>query len=111
MPAPVALSKGAKQMASDWLTQKNAMLINRLREPSNWLRQERGKAWKDAVNTYDRAPFDAANALETLNEELRITHEAVACLASAVKSGEQWTDTLQNMTQAVLHPPENPDGK
>lgn len=46
-------------------------LVERLRAPANWLRQDKGEQWKDAVNRYDRAPFEAAARIEQLEKALR----------------------------------------
>jgi hypothetical protein len=43
-------------------------LCARLRNTPNWLRQEFGP-WKDATSHYDRAPFEAADAIEALTKE------------------------------------------
>ena len=43
-------------------------LVERLRAPANWLRQERGDDWKGAVNHYDRAPLEAADRIERLRK-------------------------------------------
>ena len=43
-------------------------LVERLRKPSNWLRQGFG-AWKDVTSEYDGAPFEAADAIERLTRE------------------------------------------
>jgi hypothetical protein len=44
-------------------------LVDRLRSPANWLRQDHGKGWKDTVNRYDTAPFEAAAEIERLQAE------------------------------------------
>ena len=38
--------------------QERDRLVANLRAPSNWLYQDRGTKWKDAVNQYDRTPAD-----------------------------------------------------
>lgn len=45
-------------------------IVERLQAPANWLRQDRGVTWKEATNQYDRAPFDAADAILYLRSEL-----------------------------------------
>jgi uncharacterized small protein (DUF1192 family) len=45
-------------------------IVERLRAPSNWLAQGRGRGWKDAINTYDRAPFEAATEITRLTAEV-----------------------------------------
>lgn len=41
-------------------------LVKRLREPANWLKQAKGEHYKDVVSEYDKAPFEAADMIETL---------------------------------------------
>lgn len=45
-------------------------LVKRLREPANWMAQERGggkNVWKNgSVTRYDRAPLEAAEILEEI---------------------------------------------
>lgn len=44
-------------------------LVKRLRDTPNWMRESFG-SWKDCgVLKYDRAPFEAADALERLTAE------------------------------------------
>lgn len=43
-------------------------LVERLRKPVNWLRQEAGP-WKDATSYYDRAPYEAADAIAELRAD------------------------------------------
>jgi len=51
--------------------------IERLETPANWLRQERGEQWKDAVNHYDRTPYEAAAHLRALLAERDRLREAL----------------------------------
>ena len=44
----------------------NDELVKRLRNTPNWMR-EGYKHWKDNVQTYDRAPFEAADRIEALS--------------------------------------------
>jgi len=44
-------------------------LVERLKAPANWLRQDRGEHWKSVSNIYDRAPFEAAARLDELERE------------------------------------------
>jgi hypothetical protein len=54
-------------------------LIKRLRAPVNWLRQEPGE-WKSATSSYDRAPYEAADIIES---QARRIGELTAMLDSA----------------------------
>jgi hypothetical protein len=45
-------------------------LISRLRDTPNWMRESYG-SWKDCVLKYDRAPFEAADEIERLTQELK----------------------------------------
>lgn len=53
-----------------------ADLIKRLRDTPNWMRESYG-SWKDCVLKYDRAPFEAADALERLTAELAEARRSV----------------------------------
>jgi malate synthase len=58
-------------------------LVERLKAPANWLRQDRGEHWKSVSNIYDRAPFEAAARLDELEREN-------AALREALQSSEAW---------------------
>jgi len=45
-------------------------LINRLRDTPNWRRDPWGGSWKDFTTKIDRAPFEAADALEAQQAEI-----------------------------------------
>jgi hypothetical protein len=47
----------------------HAELIERLQSPANWMREDRGEHWKNARGNYDRAPFEAADAIAALVAE------------------------------------------
>jgi hypothetical protein len=65
-------------------------LVARLRNTPNWKREEYGN-WKDAASVYDRAPFDAADALER-------EREAVYTLTESLKRAEaEREDLLQSI--------------
>ena len=54
-------------------------LIDRLRAPANWLRQNKGVRYEDVVSHYDRAPFEAAAEIERLRaalSEIATGHDA-----------------------------------
>lgn len=51
-------------------------LIERLRDTPNWMRESYG-SWKDCVLTYDRAPFEAADALSVLRCQVESLHAAL----------------------------------
>jgi len=73
----LAIAARRERQASEGET---SALIARLRAPSNWLQQPRGFPYKDVVSDYDRAPFEAADALARRsadNERLRA--EGVRC--------------------------------
>lgn len=97
-----------------------AGLCERLRAPSNWLMQPRGKDWKSVVNQYDRAPFEAAAAIESLvaeNERLlrassieqSITVADVAALCEAVERfdeyGHLYFEVGRDDVGRPIHPP------
>jgi hypothetical protein len=48
---------------------KHTELIERLRNTPNWQRESYGN-WKDGTVHYDRAPFEAADAIEALQSTL-----------------------------------------
>ena len=66
-------------------------LVQRLRNTPNWMRESFG-SWKDCVLKYDRAPFEAADAIE------RLTAERDSALL-AYKTSE---DDVFNLTQKVI---------
>ena len=54
---------------------KHTELIERLRNTPNWQRESYGN-WKDGTVHYDRAPFEAADAIESLQTEVeRLNHK------------------------------------
>ena len=69
--------------------------IKKLREPSNWLMQPRGKNWKDVSNVYDRTPFEAADLLETHHQQLQ-------------KAKEGMLHTLDSCIDNVTYAPKKP---
>jgi hypothetical protein len=52
-----------KAAINEALTAEQVNLITRLRNTPNWMREEFG-SWKSVMRSYDRAPFEAADALE-----------------------------------------------
>jgi hypothetical protein len=61
----------------------NDDLVKRLRNTPNWMREEYGH-YKDGLKVYDRAPFEAADAIEA--QAARIA-ELEAALATARREG------------------------
>ena len=53
-------------------------ISEKLRAPSNWLRQDKGAGWKDVVNTYDRAPFESADTIDALVQALKAARNTMA---------------------------------
>jgi hypothetical protein len=45
-------------------------IVERLRNTSNWMREEHGH-YKDGLKVFDRAPFEAADEIEKLRAALR----------------------------------------
>lgn len=56
----------ALDMLADAPQQTAPDLVERLRNTPNWKREEFTASWKDGVLVYDRAPFEAADAIEAL---------------------------------------------
>jgi len=76
--------------------------IERLETPANWLRQERGEQWKDAVNHYDRTPYEAAAHLRALLAE----RDRLRTLLNRARKGLEWTvdeddDIHQNLIEQI----------
>lgn len=60
-------------------------IVKRLRAPANWLRQDKGSEWKNAINHYDRTPFEAADEIERLRAALwEIIQDSFSLYAIAV---------------------------
>ncbi len=68
-------------------------LVTRLRNTPNWMRQEYGN-WKEATNVYDRAPFEAAARIETLEALLKEAQRILYVL--------RWEDELLLRIDAAL---------
>lgn len=79
--AQAALAKQGEPVASD-----RADLIRRLRNTPNWMRESYG-SWKDCTMIYDRAPFEAADALESEDALKVIAVEELYQLGYTVRDG------------------------
>lgn len=77
-------------------------IVERLQAPANWLRQDRGVTWKEATNQYDRAPFDAADAILYLRSKLADARRAgwIAGRDAAAKTCLHLANEHHNMLSA-----------
>jgi FtsZ-binding cell division protein ZapB len=69
-------------------------LVERLKAPANWMREERGEHWKNARGNYDRAPFEAAARLDELERENAALREALKPFA--------WQTRVSSLTEEVM---------
>jgi transglutaminase-like putative cysteine protease len=80
-------------------------LVKRLRNTPNWMREEYGH-YKDGLKVYDRAPFEAADALDAQTAE-------ITRLRAAINNAllEPWLDGQLNGTwhQEPIGPNETPE--
>ena len=60
-------------------------IVERLRNTPNWMREEFG-SWKSAMRSYDRAPFEAADEIETLRAALKSARR------DALEEAAKWHD-------------------
>ena len=83
-------------------------LITRLRNTPNWQRESYGD-WKNGTLFYDRAPFEAADALQAL-ERVPMTEQQAAKMA---RNMHTWPEKIEEVIRATeahhgITPPEKP---
>ena len=81
-------------------------LVKRLRNTPNWKREEYGD-YKSAMVHYDRAPFEAADRIEELEDTLSLRTnlhgEATYLIHRLEAELAKVMEALQSMPEAVVH--------
>jgi hypothetical protein len=75
-------------------------LVARLRYTPNWSKETYG-SWKDCVSTYDRAPFEAADAIESLQKENGSMAQLLGMLDAAIAQQAQPEPLTDSYVQPV----------
>jgi predicted RNase H-like nuclease (RuvC/YqgF family) len=95
-----ASEEAARPVAGAAPTEQEPPLVTRLRNTPNWRRESYGH-WKDMTSEYDRAPFEAANEIERLQQEVRRLEDEIDR-----RKGDPST-RLHNICQAISEEADN----
>lgn len=79
-------------------------IVERLREPANWLRQDKGADYKSGVNRYDRTPFEAVEVIVKLRARNATLEAVVRECDEHTKTPFLVLTTIRKEHGDVMHP-------